>query len=89
MTRPDERGIVRPGQPAADAAAPTPEHVLAGLALIRDGRMFRLARDRFPKMPLFPGHPTFEVRLLPHAAGHPRARATSRGGRPTTRASAT
>ena len=56
-----ERGIVRPGQPAADAAAPTPEHVLAGAALIRDGRMFRLARERFPKMPLWPGHPTFEV----------------------------
>jgi kynurenine formamidase len=55
------RGIVRPGQPAADAAAPTPEHVLAGAALIREGRMFRLARERFPKMPLWPGHPTFEV----------------------------
>jgi kynurenine formamidase len=57
----DERGIVRPGQPAADAAAPTPEHVLAGARLIRDGRMFRLARERFPKMPLFAGHPVFEV----------------------------
>jgi kynurenine formamidase len=56
-----ERGIVRPGQPAADAAAPTPEDVLAGAALIREGRMFRLARERFPKMPLWPGHPTFEV----------------------------
>ena len=22
---------------------------------------YRLARERFPKMPLFPGHPTFEV----------------------------
>ena len=30
-------------------------------ALIKTGRMYRLARDRFPKMPLFPGHPTFEV----------------------------
>ena len=57
----DTRGIVRAGQPAADAAAPTPEHVLAGAALIRDGRMYRLARERFPKMPLWPGHPTFEV----------------------------
>jgi kynurenine formamidase len=57
----DERGIVRPGQPAADAAAPTPEHVLAGARLIRDGRMWRLARERFPKMPLFAGHPSFEV----------------------------
>jgi kynurenine formamidase len=46
---------------AADAAAPTPERVLAGARLIRQGRMFRLARARFPKMPLFPGHPTFEV----------------------------
>jgi kynurenine formamidase len=56
-----DRGIVRPGQPAADAAAPTPEQVRAGASLIRDGRMYRLARERFPKMPLFPGHPTFEV----------------------------
>jgi kynurenine formamidase len=67
MTGPDragagsDRGIVRPGQPAADAAAPTPEQVRAGAALIREGRMYRLARERFPKMPLFPGHPTFEV----------------------------
>ena len=52
---------MRAGQPAADAAAPTPEHVLAGLRLVRDGRMFRLARERFPKMPLFAGHPAFEV----------------------------
>jgi len=56
-----ERGIVRRGQPAADAAAPTPQRVREGAALIRDGRMFRLARERFPKMPLFAGHPTFEV----------------------------
>jgi kynurenine formamidase len=56
-----DRGIVRPGQPAADAAAPTPERVLEALQLVRDGRMFRLARERFPKMPLFAGHPTFEV----------------------------
>ncbi len=56
-----DRGIVRAGQPAAEAAAPTPEHVLSGVSLIREGRMYRLARERFPKMPLFPGHPTFEV----------------------------
>jgi kynurenine formamidase len=56
-----DRGIVRAGQAAAEAAAPTPEHVLRGAGLIRDGRMFRLARERFPKMPLFPGHPSFEV----------------------------
>jgi kynurenine formamidase len=56
-----DRGIVRPGQPAADAAAPTPRHVLEATRLVREGRVFRLARERFPKMPLFPGHPTFEV----------------------------
>jgi kynurenine formamidase len=41
------------------ANAPAEVRELAGL--VRTGRMFRLARDRFPKMPLFPGHPTFEV----------------------------
>jgi kynurenine formamidase len=56
-----ERGIVRPGTPAADAAAPDPARVLAGAALVRQGRMFRLARERFPGMPLFPGHPPFQV----------------------------
>ncbi len=59
--QPAERGILRAGQPAADAAAPTPERVLAALGQVRDGRMYRLARERFPKMPLFPGHPAFEV----------------------------
>lgn len=58
---PAARGIVREGQAAAEAAAPTPAHVLAGAALIREGRVFRLARERFPKMPIWPGHPTFEV----------------------------
>jgi kynurenine formamidase len=56
-----DRGIVRPGTPAADAAAPDPERVLAAAALVREGRMFRLARERFPGMPLFPGHPPFQV----------------------------
>jgi kynurenine formamidase len=56
-----ERGIVRHGTPAADAAAPSPEQVLAATALVREGRMFRLARERFPGMPLFPGHPPFQV----------------------------
>jgi kynurenine formamidase len=56
-----DRGIVRPGTPAADAAAPDPARVLAASALVRDGRMFRLARERFPGMPLFPGHPPFQV----------------------------
>jgi kynurenine formamidase len=56
-----ERGIIRPGPPAADAAAPRPDRVVAATRLVRDGRVFRLARERFPKMPLFPGHPSFEV----------------------------
>jgi len=34
-----ERGIVRAGQPAAEAAAPTPETVLAATRLVRDGRI--------------------------------------------------
>jgi kynurenine formamidase len=42
-------------------AANAPDEVRALTALIRTGRMHRLARDRFPKMPLFPGHPAFEV----------------------------
>jgi kynurenine formamidase len=56
-----ERGVVRHGTPAADAAAPSREQVLAATALVREGRMFRLARERFPGMPLFPGHPPFQV----------------------------
>jgi kynurenine formamidase len=56
-----DRGIVRPGTPAADAAAPDPERVRAAAALVREGRLFRLARERFPGMPLFPGHPPFQV----------------------------
>jgi kynurenine formamidase len=43
------------------AAVPAPDEVLAATTLVRQGRLFRLARDRFPRMPLFPGHPTFEV----------------------------
>jgi kynurenine formamidase len=40
---------------------PAPDEVLAAAGLVRQGRIFSLARDRFPRMPLFPGHPTFEV----------------------------
>jgi kynurenine formamidase len=43
------------------AAVPVPGEVLAATALVRRGRIFSLARDRFPGMPLFPGHPAFEV----------------------------
>ena len=43
------------------AAVPAPAEVLAATRLIRQGRVFALARDRFPGMPLFGGHPSFEV----------------------------
>ena len=42
-------------------AANAPDEVRGLLRLVRTGRMHRLARDRFPRMPLWPGHPTFEV----------------------------
>ena len=42
-------------------AANSPEDVVRLAGMIRTGRMHRLARDRFPRMPLWPGHPAFEV----------------------------
>jgi kynurenine formamidase len=42
-------------------AANDPAQVRELTGLMTTGRMYRLARERFPKMPLFPGHPTFEV----------------------------
>jgi kynurenine formamidase len=35
--------------------------VLEATGLVRQGRIYTLARERFPGMPLFPGHPQFEV----------------------------
>jgi kynurenine formamidase len=43
------------------AATPSPDEVLAATRLVRQGRIVALARDRFPGMPLFPGHPAFQV----------------------------
>jgi kynurenine formamidase len=43
------------------AATQSPDEVLAATRLVKRGRIFALARDRFPGMPLFPGHPEFEV----------------------------
>ncbi len=43
------------------AAVPAPEEVLAAMRFAKRGRIFGLARDRFPRMPLFGGHPSFEV----------------------------
>jgi kynurenine formamidase len=42
-------------------AANAPDEVRGLLGLVRTGRIHRLARDRFPRMPLWPGHPAFEV----------------------------
>jgi kynurenine formamidase len=42
-------------------AVPSPDEVRDATALVREGRIFSLARDRFPRMPVFPGHPNFEV----------------------------
>ena len=39
----------------------TPQHTLAALGLVREGRMYDLDCERFPGMPLFPGHPAFQV----------------------------
>jgi kynurenine formamidase len=38
-----------------------PERVVAAAGLVREGRMISLAATRFPGMPLFPGHPPFQV----------------------------
>lgn len=38
-----------------------PEVVVQAAGLIRRGRLYSLARARFRGMPLFPGHPNFEV----------------------------
>jgi kynurenine formamidase len=42
-------------------AANAPDEVRGLTSLVRSGRMHRLARERFPRMPLWPGHPAFEV----------------------------
>ncbi len=42
-------------------AANDPAQVRELTGLMRTGLMYRLARDRFPRMPLWPGHPAFEV----------------------------
>jgi kynurenine formamidase len=44
--------------PAADI---TEQQRRDALALVREGRMYGLDCERFPGMPLFPGHPPFQV----------------------------
>jgi kynurenine formamidase len=38
-----------------------PERLLSALSLVREGRRYDLDCERFPGMPLFPGHPAFQV----------------------------
>ncbi len=42
-------------------ARQTPADVVAAARLVREGRMISLAAVRYPGMPLFPGHPPFQV----------------------------
>ncbi|MBV9817132.1 MAG: cyclase family protein [Solirubrobacterales bacterium] len=44
--------------PAAQLGA---QHVQGAMALARQGRVYDLDCERFPGMPLFPGHPPFQV----------------------------
>jgi kynurenine formamidase len=38
-----------------------PEYLVQAATLVREGRTYSLAAARFPGMPLFPGHPPFQV----------------------------
>lgn len=44
--------------PAGDIA---PQTIVEAARLVREGRWYSLAASRFPGMPLFPGHPPFQV----------------------------
>ena len=58
MVRPAERP--KPGEvgPIADMPA---EQVVKAASMIKQGKMISLAASRFTGMPLFPGHPPFQV----------------------------
>ncbi|GLZ53515.1 cyclase family protein [Actinomycetospora sp. NBRC 106378] len=43
------------------AGAIPPEQLVRAAGLVRSGRSYSLAAPRFPGMPLFPGHPPFQV----------------------------
>jgi len=47
--------------PALTHAALPPEQMVKAARLVREGRTYSLAAARYPGMPLFPGHPPFQV----------------------------
>lgn len=49
------------GAETGPAAEVPPEQVARAARLVRQGRTYSLAATRFPGMPLFPGHPPFQV----------------------------
>lgn len=49
------------GSSVTPAAQLGPEQVAAAMSLAREGRVYDLDCVRFPGMPLFPGHPPFQV----------------------------
>ncbi|TMI69970.1 MAG: cyclase family protein [Bacillati bacterium ANGP1] len=52
--------MIADGEVGPGATVP-PEKIRGAAALVRDGRVYSLAAPRFPGMPLFAGHPKFEV----------------------------
>ncbi len=50
----------RPGEAGRAADIPT-EAIVEASRLVRQGKWYSLATSRFPGMPLFPGHPPFQV----------------------------
>lgn len=49
------------GPDVGPAGAIPADRLVAAAALVREGRTYSLAAARFPGMPLFPGHPPFQV----------------------------
>jgi kynurenine formamidase len=55
------RDIVRASSEIGPIANLPAEQVVRAAGLVRQGRTYSLAATRFPGMPLFPGHPPFQV----------------------------
>jgi kynurenine formamidase len=52
---------MRFGKEVGPIAGLPPGQVVRAAAMVREGRLISLAAARFPGMPLFPGHPPFQV----------------------------